>query len=220
MITDIRITKSLQVAQDNNLFKLVPESSCVPLSSLSSISFLAVAPPGCVEISKFRCVKACVKLLKDKLNNYSMWLLSSTTTWRPDSAIANHFKLWKLLKKRGYSLSSEFTQEISVKSHDVVKFFGAAKLKESELEIGLKILSVEKMSFLILLPNVRNADLHGYVDKRWESANEHDYSFWTAVIAHTCCNRGVFLRVFGWFDDREVGVTSVMPRHLFESVFL
>ena len=149
-----------------------------------------------------------------------MWLLSSTTTWRPDSAIANHFKLWKLLKKRGYSLSSELTQEISVKSHDVVKFFGAAKLKESELEIGLKILSVEKMSFLILLPNVRNADLHGYVDKRWESANEHDYSFWTAVIAHTCCNRGVFLRVFGWFDDREVGVTSVMPRHLFESVFL
>ncbi len=218
--TNIKIEKSLLVTRDDNIFRLVPESSCVPLNSLSSISLLKVAPPGGVQTSKIECIKTCIKLLRDKLKNYSIWLLPSTASWQPNSAIVNHLKLWKSLKRSGYNLSLEAAQEISVKSHEGIKFFGATKLQESELEAGLSILTKKRMSLLILLPDEHKVDLQKYVDKRWEFAREHDYDFWTAVITYTCCNGGIFLRSFGEFDDREAGVSAVMQRDLFENNFL
>lgn len=219
MTTNVKIVKSAKVTQDENLFKLSPEASCVPLDDLSSISFVTDAAPGMLEIVKAESVSACVNLLKEKLQDYNIWLLSSNAAWQPNSAIVKHLKLWRALKKNGIDVPERAVSELSVETEDGIKFFGCTKLDESELGIGLKVLAVERMSFLILLPEQLSVNLSDYVEKEWPTAREYDFAFWTAVISKICFNNGIFLRIFGAFDDRETGVSAVMPRKIFDSNF-
>ena len=215
---DVKQTKSAHVTEDNNIFPFLESKSVVPLDQLSSISFTSYVDLAPQKIAKKKCFDNCIDTVYANFPTYSLRLLASNSSWQPNTAIVKHLKLWGALKRRVIDISNRENTEVSISGENGVKFFGEVKMGKSDTDIALQILAKERMSFVICLPNDHSTNLDKYIDKNWAEARSFDYSFWTAIITYTCLCNGIFLRIFGEFDDREVGVTAVMLRKLFDLI--
>ena len=204
------------------MFPLVDGALELPTSELSSITFIAYNF-NCAENKKI-CVKDCIFSIKEKLKDYSTWLLASTS-WQEDTSRARYYGLWKGLSIHAGNqvLSWPDRFEEAVYGPEGLRFFGAARIDADSIALALSLIDPytwnSGRSFLVLMPEMHRGNLYEYIEKGWMvTSKDHAglSAFWTAMISCTCRNNGIFLRIFGEFDDRESGVNAIMPRTLFE----
>lgn len=225
MNTDIRIEKNLLVSNDNDMFDLVDSALIIPKQSLSSISCVAnICYPDRIWIDfNTLCVEICVDLIKRKVNEYNLWLFSSTYPWEKETKRLKYYKLWGRFKEKyGNLLSKSEYKEESVYANGGVKYFGFIKLQQDEVNIGMDMLkSTNKgSSFLVMFSDSYSIDMYEYIKNGWGFYRYYDQlHFWSTLISYTCRECGVFLRVFGEFDDNIVGVNAIMHKTMFDKYF-
>ena len=223
----IKTRKYHLLSEDEDMFYFIENPSLIKKDKLSSISYSytisSLQEIYYREYVRKQCIKSCVEFIKHKLKHYNIWLLSSTNSWMKDSPRLQYFKLWKPFKQEyGNSLSLNEYQEEVVYGPEGVKAFGAARLKESELNIGIDILrSTNKgSSFIVLIPESYTIDIYEYINNGWGFYSIHNRNrFWCNIISCTCIHFGIFLRIFGEFDDPCVGVNAIMHKSIFEENF-
>jgi hypothetical protein len=152
------------------------------------------------------CISNTVlELVERNLPEHVVWLFVGTSTWQPNTRVVRHYKLWGALKVRGFNLPSinKLAEQVTIESSIGLKFFGAVRLADFEIEDAVQILFGENCTYLVALP--KNIEPHYLLKTGWSGDLTLDASF----INFLALSNALLLKRVGYFDDCERDIVAI-----------
>ncbi len=197
MITDVKVLFVDDVFVDNCLIDLWRYGGG---QRLSAAGFFACGSSVAALSSVLGYVFKCFDKV---LSGYAFWFLVGNSAWQPDTRIIRYRRLWGSLKSQGVEINGSYLQEYVVEGDKGLKFFGAACVSEASLSGIISALSVERCSYLVMLP--RAVDVGQVLARGWSGRICEDFDF----IRYVCGEGGVVIGKVGDFDDEEKGLVAI-----------
>ncbi len=153
-------------------------------------------------------------LIEKKLLGYDIWFFVGSSAWQPDTRVVRYRKLWGALSFRGNEVvgGSEL-QERMVEADGRLKFLGAVRLSRNSVESLVKILEVERCSYIAALPS--GCDVQSILDVGWSGNVSDDLDFYYLIRE----KKGLLFKRIGEFDDGERGFLSTGSSEVMGGLF-
>lgn len=136
----------------------------------------------------------------------TIWMLASHRAAQSDTRLTRHNALWKSLKARGLTVPEGDTLPEGLRiSKDGIRFYGAKKIKSSELHLAEKIISSEAGAIALEISSDLSASLEILLQSGWLNCGNR---IPVEIINAVCSSGGIVLGFVGEFDDDEVGIVS------------
>jgi hypothetical protein len=202
----------------NESIRLSPAANVSGYPALAAVTFLYdVANAGAAGTqARLVCLGRAAEALASGLPELGLWLLVGQR-WQPDTVMARHKRLWKLLESRGIALPSDkHREELCMTSDEGIRFFGIARIAPTETEAAYNIMKASALALLIAARSDAPPTVEEYLGLGWDGPGYTGADFWRDVGSATVRRGGAILQLFGEFDDREVGVDVIVGRDSFD----
>lgn len=201
-----------------NLFE---KNSCLNLRLPQGVE--AATPLACVAVSRsverqtrddliWSCVRYALESFLHDIGDWTCWLFACVCG--ENGRVTRHKGLWKLLAQQGVLLSDRVSQEMHVvRDGEVLCIYGAMGVEGEGVSTVRQIVSPSSRSFLALLPRAQSPALDLVIAAKWQRGLSSLDELRDIALAISQ-QGGVLLRLFGEFDDRDVGVDCIMMESL------
>ena len=143
-----------------------------------------------------------------RLPTVSMWLLSFHSTWQEDSLIARKVGFWNQRKLQKRYLPPLHRAELGLFKDEKCRFFGAGSFGREDLSHVLEFVEEERQALLVVSMGLE-PNLPGFVSCGFGDERRIMPPLLGRLAAYASREQFLLLRMFGEFDDREVGVDVV-----------
>jgi hypothetical protein len=146
------------------------------------------------------------RLICERLNGYTAWLLAGHSAWQPDTKIVRYRRLFNSLAVNGIDFEDiPERREAMVQQDGKVKFFGVVRLNESLLTLVQKVMGYRSSTYIALMPESEKEDFP--LIEGWSGQWDNDSSLIKIIAAR----QGMLLQRTGFFDDPESGILALGP---------
>ncbi len=117
---------------------------------------------------------------------------------------------------RGLIGMSNTTDEVMIENGDgTLSVYGAAAIEGNRVDLSRPVVAPASRSFLALLPDDQKPVLDLLIARGWKRGLI-DFAELRDISLAVAKQDGIVLRLFGEFDDHEIGVDCIMSRAMYQ----
>jgi hypothetical protein len=211
---DYRIELAPDLFEPNECINLVRPAGADTRPDLACITISRLAAHPLRADLMWNCVRYAWDSFLSDFESLASWLCACVCG--EDNRINRHRRLWRVVAAHGVQATTRTTEEVSVENADgTVCFYGATAVAGERAEYFRPVATPASRSFLALLPRAEVPAIDSLVTMGWRRGLVDPHELRNAALV-VSKQKGVLLRLFGEFDDRETGVDCIMNSVAYE----
>lgn len=211
---DYRVELAPDLFEPNECINLPRMSDADIAADLACITLSRSGTPERRDDIVWSCVVHAWTSVLQRFHSLTCWLHACICV--DDTRVARHRGLWKVLAAQGVEKTTQATEEILVENSDgTLCLYGAAAIEGERMELFRPVVSPASRSFLALLPDDQIPALDLEIAMGWKRGLI-DLKELRDIALVVSKQGGIVLRLFGEFDDREMGVDCIMSSTTYE----
>jgi hypothetical protein len=210
MTTEIERAYTLDIFSHNEILNF-DRSNLFEKYQVGAISWAGTGKDeGELFLNVIKIIRECVS---KKMSGYCMRIFVGNSAWQQNSRVVRYHKLWGALKVQGVNLPDlKDATEVLCEFNRKVKFFGQVELAAISPESIIKILFLERATYLAALPETVTANeilLNGWSGNIYDDLN---------VLRYFVENKGILFSRIGHFDDPKKGIVGIADRSVIKNL--